>query len=191
MWWLKHTECRAKLAPHIGNKVLHRFWYPFYDFGTCLLKVVELNLYRDGDLTPYNQKLEDCHLRQCWQDVLKRSNHETRCQQVDAFNRCLSYRLSRCYTFFLLSCQTNSNIYTHDYLKVNKLMRLTGISKNRLSRCTYTLFILSCQTTSNIYSHDYLLLFNVSTTKRLLFDSRLLLHHFIYFFLFSHLFHEK
>ncbi|KAK2165479.1 hypothetical protein NP493_1361g00029 [Ridgeia piscesae] len=50
-------------------------------------QVCEVNLYRDGDVTPYNHTLEDCHVRQCWQDVLQRSDYETRCAQVDTFNR--------------------------------------------------------------------------------------------------------
>ncbi|KAI0225880.1 Xanthine dehydrogenase/oxidase [Lamellibrachia satsuma] len=50
-------------------------------------QVSELNLYRDADLTPYNQMLEDCHVRQCWGDLVQRGSHETRCAQVNKFNR--------------------------------------------------------------------------------------------------------
>ncbi|KAI0236094.1 Xanthine dehydrogenase/oxidase, partial [Lamellibrachia satsuma] len=50
-------------------------------------QVSELNLYKEADLTPYNQMLEDCHVRQCWQDVMQRGSYKTRCAQVNQFNR--------------------------------------------------------------------------------------------------------
>ncbi|KAI0221789.1 Xanthine dehydrogenase/oxidase [Lamellibrachia satsuma] len=50
-------------------------------------QVSELNLYKEADLTPYNQMLEDCHVRQCWRDLMQRSSYKTRCAQVNKFNR--------------------------------------------------------------------------------------------------------
>ena len=61
------------------------------------LQVSELNLYKEADLTPYNQVLEDCHVRQCWRDLMQRGSYETRCAQVNKFNRYYTYHICQHY----------------------------------------------------------------------------------------------
>lgn len=52
-----------------------------------VLEVSKLNLYREGDFTHYNQKLEHCTLERCWAECLDSSKYFERKKEVDKFNR--------------------------------------------------------------------------------------------------------
>ncbi|XP_019642816.1 PREDICTED: xanthine dehydrogenase/oxidase-like [Branchiostoma belcheri] len=54
--------------------------------GISQLKVRELNMNREGDLTHYNMKLERCQMERCWQECVKKSDFHTRRRQVNRFN---------------------------------------------------------------------------------------------------------
>ncbi|KAK3093911.1 hypothetical protein FSP39_021700 [Pinctada imbricata] len=49
-------------------------------------QVREMNLYKENDLTHYNQCLTDCNLRRCWQECMEKSNYSARRKDVDIFN---------------------------------------------------------------------------------------------------------
>lgn len=50
-------------------------------------QVREINFYKEGDLTHYNQKLDHVTLQGCWEECMERSDFSTRRQEVDKFNR--------------------------------------------------------------------------------------------------------
>ncbi|XP_063040378.1 xanthine dehydrogenase/oxidase [Engraulis encrasicolus] len=50
-------------------------------------EVRRLNLYKQGDLTPFNQCLQQFTIDRCWQDCLEISNYHQRKAAVDDFNR--------------------------------------------------------------------------------------------------------
>ncbi|RZC35629.1 Ald Xan dh C, FAD binding 5, and/or CO deh flav C domain containing protein [Asbolus verrucosus] len=50
-------------------------------------EIMELNLYKEGDMTHYNQKLINCTLDKCWKECLESSNYETRLEEAKKFNR--------------------------------------------------------------------------------------------------------
>lgn len=50
-------------------------------------EIRELNLYSEGDLTPYNQVLESLTLRRCWTECLDRAKIQERRDQIQDFNR--------------------------------------------------------------------------------------------------------
>ncbi|XP_078618398.1 xanthine dehydrogenase/oxidase-like [Branchiostoma floridae x Branchiostoma japonicum] len=54
--------------------------------GISQLKVREINMHREGDVTHYNMTLEGCQLQRCWEECLKQSDFLTRRRQVDGFN---------------------------------------------------------------------------------------------------------
>ncbi|KAM4772306.1 xanthine dehydrogenase/oxidase [Rhinophrynus dorsalis] len=57
---------------------------------TCGLppeQVRKLNMYNEGDLTHFNQKLEGCTAQRCWDECLKLSNYQERKASVEEFNR--------------------------------------------------------------------------------------------------------
>ncbi|KAF6321937.1 hypothetical protein mRhiFer1_018423 [Rhinolophus ferrumequinum] len=57
---------------------------------TCGLPAEEVrrkNLYKEGDLTHYNQKLEEFTLSRCWDECLASSQYHARRSEVDKFNR--------------------------------------------------------------------------------------------------------
>nr|XP_031540787.1 xanthine dehydrogenase/oxidase isoform X2 [Vicugna pacos] len=57
---------------------------------TCGLPAEEVrrkNLYREGDLTHFNQRLEGFNLPRCWDECLKSSQYDARKKEVDKFNR--------------------------------------------------------------------------------------------------------
>ncbi|XP_071497121.1 xanthine dehydrogenase/oxidase-like [Diadema antillarum] len=58
-----------------------------YTCGISQEKVRELNFYQDGDMTPANQKIEKCTVRQCWEQCLENSDFYTRRANLDLFNR--------------------------------------------------------------------------------------------------------
>ncbi|XP_076463872.1 xanthine dehydrogenase/oxidase-like isoform X2 [Babylonia areolata] len=49
-------------------------------------KLREMNFYKEGDCTHYNQVLEGVKLQSCWQDCLQQSDFAARRRQVDHFN---------------------------------------------------------------------------------------------------------
>uniref|UniRef100_A0A3Q2NRA5 Xanthine dehydrogenase n=1 Tax=Fundulus heteroclitus TaxID=8078 RepID=A0A3Q2NRA5_FUNHE len=57
--------------------------------GLCLfiLQVRRLNLYLEGESTPYNQILHGVTLDRCWDECLSRSEYERRRAAADLFNR--------------------------------------------------------------------------------------------------------
>ncbi|CAI5770855.1 dehydrogenase oxidase [Podarcis lilfordi] len=50
-------------------------------------EVRKLNLYNEGDLTHFNQKLEGFTLRRCWDECLANSDYHSRRKLIDEFNR--------------------------------------------------------------------------------------------------------
>ncbi|XP_042311337.1 LOW QUALITY PROTEIN: xanthine dehydrogenase/oxidase [Sceloporus undulatus] len=50
-------------------------------------EVRKLNLYNEGDLTHFNQKLEGFTLRRCWEECLKNSDYHSRRKLIDEYNR--------------------------------------------------------------------------------------------------------
>uniref|UniRef100_A0A8C9E2A2 Xanthine dehydrogenase n=1 Tax=Phocoena sinus TaxID=42100 RepID=A0A8C9E2A2_PHOSS len=57
---------------------------------TCGLPAEEVrrkNLYREGDLTHFNQRLEGFNLPRCWDECLKSSQYHARKSEVDKFNK--------------------------------------------------------------------------------------------------------
>jgi len=46
-----------------------------------------MNMYEEGDYTPFGQKLENVTVRECWEQLLKQSNFERRRAAVDEFNK--------------------------------------------------------------------------------------------------------
>ncbi|XP_012285981.1 xanthine dehydrogenase [Orussus abietinus] len=57
-----------------------------------VIKLAELNLYQEGDITYYNQKLEYCTLGRCWKECLLSSNYEERAANIRRFNKEHKYR---------------------------------------------------------------------------------------------------
>lgn len=55
--------------------------------GKDVVAISQLNLYKEGDLTHYNQKLEHCTLQRCWTECLDSSKLNDRRQKVQIFNR--------------------------------------------------------------------------------------------------------
>ncbi|XP_014214847.1 xanthine dehydrogenase-like [Copidosoma floridanum] len=55
--------------------------------GRDVTKIAEMNLYREGDTTHYNQILDHCTLRRCWSECLALADHEERVKQVAEFNK--------------------------------------------------------------------------------------------------------
>lgn len=57
-----------------------------------VVNISELNLYKEGELTHYNQKLEYCTLQKCWQECLESSNYYQRQKDIQIFNRNNRYK---------------------------------------------------------------------------------------------------
>lgn len=53
------------------------------------VEISEINLYKEGDLTSYNQKLINCTLDKCWKECLIMSDFYARRKGVQKFNRYL------------------------------------------------------------------------------------------------------
>ncbi|XP_076172915.1 xanthine dehydrogenase rosy isoform X2 [Ptiloglossa arizonensis] len=51
------------------------------------VKVSELNLYKEGDTTHYNQQLINCTIRRCWDECLLASNYTERLAKIQKHNR--------------------------------------------------------------------------------------------------------
>ncbi|XP_025989254.1 xanthine dehydrogenase isoform X1 [Solenopsis invicta] len=52
-----------------------------------IVKLSELNLYKEGDLTHYNQQLVNCTLNRCWRECLASSHYNERIVEVQRYNR--------------------------------------------------------------------------------------------------------
>ena len=50
-------------------------------------KVSELNLYKEGDTTHYNQELINCTIGRCWKECMLSSNYSERVAKVQQYNR--------------------------------------------------------------------------------------------------------
>ncbi|XP_063775025.1 xanthine dehydrogenase/oxidase isoform X2 [Pseudophryne corroboree] len=50
-------------------------------------QVRKLNMYREGQLTPFNQKLENFNVHRCWEECLQNSHYQDRKVAIDKFNR--------------------------------------------------------------------------------------------------------
>lgn len=50
-------------------------------------EVRELNMYHEGDVTPYGMTLSNCTIRKCWEQLKGTSNFTVRRAEVDKFNR--------------------------------------------------------------------------------------------------------
>lgn len=50
-------------------------------------EVASINLYREGDLTHYNQSLEYCTLSRCWNECIDSSNYWQRKKLIEEYNR--------------------------------------------------------------------------------------------------------
>lgn len=61
------------------------------DVAECLhrdeMDLMELNFYKEGDVTHYNQRLDYCTLDRCWQECLRSSDFRRRKAEVDEFNK--------------------------------------------------------------------------------------------------------
>ncbi|KAH0534856.1 xanthine dehydrogenase [Cotesia glomerata] len=55
-------------------------------------KVSEINLYKENDVTHYNQPLIRCPLQKCWQQCIESSNYHERYATVEKFNQENRYR---------------------------------------------------------------------------------------------------
>ena len=51
------------------------------------VKVREMNLYKEGDMTPGNQLLTDFHLQQSWDELMTKIQYEDRVVAVEEFNK--------------------------------------------------------------------------------------------------------
>lgn len=44
-------------------------------------------MYKEGDVTPYGQTLDDCTVRQCWDECIKMSDYYDRKAEAELYNR--------------------------------------------------------------------------------------------------------
>uniref|UniRef100_A0A1Y1M1D6 Xanthine dehydrogenase n=1 Tax=Photinus pyralis TaxID=7054 RepID=A0A1Y1M1D6_PHOPY len=52
-----------------------------------VLEVSQMNLYQEGDITHYNQRIDYCNLTRCWSECLESSNFHQRRIEVKKYNR--------------------------------------------------------------------------------------------------------
>ncbi|KAL2731325.1 xanthine dehydrogenase [Vespula squamosa] len=57
-----------------------------------VIKVAELNMYKEGDLTHYNQPLLRCTLDRCWKECLSSAHYNERIVAVEEFNKHHRYK---------------------------------------------------------------------------------------------------
>ncbi|XP_043487382.1 xanthine dehydrogenase isoform X2 [Polistes fuscatus] len=57
-----------------------------------VLKIAELNMYKEGDVTHYNQPLLHCTISRCWEQCLSSSNYYERVAAVQEFNKHHRYK---------------------------------------------------------------------------------------------------
>ena len=51
------------------------------------IQLRELNMYREGDRTHFNQIMEHCTLDRCWRECINMSDFQERRIQVESFNK--------------------------------------------------------------------------------------------------------
>lgn len=51
------------------------------------VELAELNMYQEGDKTHYNEQIENCNVRRCWQEMIDSSNFKDRRSEVEEFNK--------------------------------------------------------------------------------------------------------
>lgn len=51
------------------------------------VELAELNMYREGDKTHYNEPIVNCNVRKCWEEVIQSSNYKERRAEIDQFNK--------------------------------------------------------------------------------------------------------
>ncbi len=51
------------------------------------IEVRELNMYHEGDATPYDMVLSNCTIRKCWEQLKETSSFTARRAAVDQFNK--------------------------------------------------------------------------------------------------------
>ena len=49
-------------------------------------EIREMNMYSDGDLTPYDAVLSDCTIRKCWSQLKETASYTSRKEAVKKFN---------------------------------------------------------------------------------------------------------
>ncbi|KAL7297372.1 hypothetical protein TKK_0009757 [Trichogramma kaykai] len=52
-----------------------------------VIQLTELNLYQEGDITHYNQKLVNCTMKRCWDECLAFSNYKERLEEIKIYNK--------------------------------------------------------------------------------------------------------
>ncbi|XP_043271749.1 xanthine dehydrogenase isoform X2 [Venturia canescens] len=55
--------------------------------GVEMAKLSELNLYKEGDTTHYNQTLINCHLKECWIECISSANYAERSAAIKVYNK--------------------------------------------------------------------------------------------------------
>ncbi|XP_078350679.1 xanthine dehydrogenase/oxidase-like [Oculina patagonica] len=55
--------------------------------GISQRQVREMNFYKEGDLTHFNQKLTSCHIQRVWNELVEKCDYEERRKHVLSFNR--------------------------------------------------------------------------------------------------------
>lgn len=52
-----------------------------------VMEVRKINLYKEGDMTHYNQVLENCTLDRCWNECLQSACFAERRKEIQQYNR--------------------------------------------------------------------------------------------------------
>lgn len=52
-----------------------------------VMEVRKINLYKEGDITHYNQVLENCTLERCWNECLQSACFAERRKEIEHYNR--------------------------------------------------------------------------------------------------------
>ncbi|CAG9760635.1 unnamed protein product [Ceutorhynchus assimilis] len=60
--------------------------------GIERINVSEVNLYENGQLTPYNQLLDNCTLDKCWKECITSSEFYKRKKEIESFNELHKYK---------------------------------------------------------------------------------------------------
>ncbi|XP_078351392.1 xanthine dehydrogenase/oxidase-like [Oculina patagonica] len=55
--------------------------------GISQRQVREVNFYKEGDLTHFNQKLTSCNIQRVWKELVEKCDYENRRELVNSFNR--------------------------------------------------------------------------------------------------------
>ncbi|XP_069035574.1 xanthine dehydrogenase/oxidase [Lepisosteus oculatus] len=50
-------------------------------------QVRRINMYKEGDVTPFSQKLEQFTIQQCWEECMETSRYQQRREELEEFNR--------------------------------------------------------------------------------------------------------